>query len=114
MQSKYHAMKAAEDDIRYLHERWNLVPGEDRPPSFLLEDLLNAQDRLMSEEFDFAKTQFEYTVSLARLKKATGTLLQHETMHSTESREPIEAGAHPQDGTGQNFAEPVLNPPERD
>ncbi|HEX9853561.1 MAG TPA: TolC family protein [Woeseiaceae bacterium] len=78
MQGKYQAMSAAADDVDYLQRRWELLPGEDRAASFLLADLLDAQDRLMSEEFDFARSRFDYTLSLARLNKATGTLLQQE------------------------------------
>jgi outer membrane protein TolC len=78
MQSEYHAMVAAKDDVSFLTRRWELLPGEDRAASFALEDLLDSQDRLMAEEFGFVQTQIEYTLSLARLRRATGTLLQQE------------------------------------
>ena len=80
MQSNYHAMQAAVDDVGYLQRRWELLPGEDRAASFLLEDLLDAQDRLAAEEFGFSKAQGDYTLSLAQLKRVTGTLLQRETL----------------------------------
>lgn len=81
MQAKYTAMVAADADVRYLQRRWELLPGDDRSASFLLADLLDAQDRLAIEEFSFAKTQVEYTLSLTRLNRATGTLLRHEQIH---------------------------------
>ena len=49
-----------------------------RAASFLLADLLDAQDRLVLEEFGFARAQVDYTLSLTRLNRATGVLLRHE------------------------------------
>jgi outer membrane protein TolC len=78
MVGKYRAMMAAQAEVDYLTNRWELLAGDDRSVSFLLEDLLDAQDRLMGEEFGFAMAQRDYTVSQMALKRATGTLLQHE------------------------------------
>jgi outer membrane protein len=78
MQAKYASMVAADEGVRYLLDRWRLLPGDDRSASFLLQDLLDAQDRLVTEEFGFAQAQFAYTVALANLKRTTGTLLQAE------------------------------------
>ncbi len=78
MQGKYASMVAADVYVRYLLDRWRLLPGDDRSASFLLQDLLDAQDRLVAEEFGFAQAQFAYTVALANLKRTTGTLLQAE------------------------------------
>lgn len=77
-QSKYVAMRAADTEVSYLFERWRLLPGDDRSASFLLEDLLDAQNRLAAEEFGFAEAQFAYTVALAELNRVTGTLLKRE------------------------------------
>lgn len=78
MQSKRDAMTASEEEVGYLHERWKLLPGEDQAASFVLDDLLTAQDRLAAEQFDFVAAQVAYTVSLSELKRANGTLLQAE------------------------------------
>jgi len=78
LQGKFHSMVAAESDAGYLQRRWELLPGDDRSASFLLEDLLDAQDRLSAEESGFAKSQVDYALSLTRLNRATGTLLQRE------------------------------------
>jgi outer membrane protein TolC len=80
MQGKYHAMIAAEEDVRYLRERWRILPGEDRTASFLLEDLLDAQERLAAEQISLTRAQVDYTMALVELKRATGTLLQHENV----------------------------------
>lgn len=78
LQSKFEAMQASAADMDYLQRRWEMVPGEDRAASFMLEDLLDSQDRLALAEFNFAQGQIEYALSLTRLNRALGTLLKHE------------------------------------
>lgn len=80
MQARHESMRAAGREAENLHERWRLLPGDDRSGSFLLQDLLDSQDRLSREEQQFAESQRLYTISLIRLKRATGTLLQHESI----------------------------------
>jgi outer membrane protein TolC len=75
MLAKYRAMVAAQANLDYLDRRWEALPGDDRSASFLLEDLLDAQDRLALEEFGFAQAQVAYTTSFFELKRAMGTLL---------------------------------------
>jgi outer membrane protein TolC len=75
---RYRAMQAAEAEVQYLTRRWEVLSGDERSASFLLEDLLNAQDRLAVEEHAFASAQRDYTLSQILLKRATGTLLQYE------------------------------------
>lgn len=87
MQARYSAVQAAEADVSYLHERWQFIPGEDRAASFVLEDLLDAQDRLVDEEFRFADAQRAYMVSLTALRRATGVLLQYESVFPAELEE---------------------------
>lgn len=84
MQGAHTAMQAATSEVEFLHERWRLLPGDDRSASFVLVDLLDAQDRLVREEFRLALAQREYTMSLTELQRATGTLLQFEQI-STHS-----------------------------
>jgi outer membrane protein TolC len=78
---RYEAMTAAILDVQYFQRRWELLPGDDRAASFLLEDLLDAQDRLALAEHAFVRAQVEYTVNLTRLNRATGILLKHEQIH---------------------------------
>jgi hypothetical protein len=75
MVGRYLAMMAARADVQYAARRWEMLPGDDRSASFLLEDLLDAQDRLALEEFGFAAAQRDYAVSLTALNRAMGTLL---------------------------------------
>lgn len=91
LQAKREAMTATVADVRYLYERWKLLPGDDRSASFLLEDILDAQDRLLEEESSVLRAQVEYATAIARLKRATGTLLnlQHVTMEPFVQPVPI-------------------------
>jgi outer membrane protein TolC len=78
MVGKFRAMRAAAAEVEYSTRRWQLLSGEDRSAGLLLEDLLDAQDRLVLEEFGFALAQHNYTVSQTALKRAMGTLLEQE------------------------------------
>ncbi len=104
MQARYSAMVAADADVRYLQRRWEELPGDDRAASFLLADLLDAQDRLVLEEFGFARSHVDYGMSLNRLNRATGTLLkfeQIELIHASEDCLPkilFEKSAAPPNG----------------
>ncbi len=75
MVSKYQSMVAADAEAKYLDRRWRLVPGQDAATPRLLEDLLDAQERLAEEEVGFATTQVNYTFALVQLKRAMGTLM---------------------------------------
>jgi len=75
MLSRFQAMIAAETEANYLLERWRLLPGNDQTISFLLEDLLDAQERVADEESSFVNAQSAYVLSIVELKRATGVLL---------------------------------------
>jgi outer membrane protein TolC len=85
MQSKSRAVSATEEEVRYLQERWRLLPGEDQVVSFLLEDLLEAQERLANEQFDLVTAQVTYTLSIPELQRAIGTLLKAEQIEVTRA-----------------------------
>ena len=75
MLGHFQAMVAAENEAQYLEERWKLIPGNDQTISFLLEDLLDAQERVTTEEADYTASQVAYVLSVVNLKRATGILL---------------------------------------
>ena len=75
MLGHFQAMVSAENEAQYLEERWKLLPGNDQTISFLLEDLLDAQERVADEEADFVASQVAYVLSVVNLKRATGILL---------------------------------------
>lgn len=80
--ARFRAMVASSEETSYLHERWKLLAGDDRSASFVLEDLLDAQDRLSRDEREFAAAQQAYTFSLTSLKRAMGTLLEQQQIDS--------------------------------
>lgn len=75
MLSRFQSMIAADTEANYLLERWKLLPGTDQTTSFLLEDLLDAQERVAMEEQEFVEAQVTYVLSVVRLKRASGILL---------------------------------------
>jgi len=75
MLSRFQSMLAADTEANYLLERWRLLPGNDQTTSFLLEDMLDAQERVAMEEQDFVEAQVAYVLSVVRLKRASGILL---------------------------------------
>ena len=76
MQGRYYAMLAASNESNYLADRWKTLPDENDSVPQLLESLLDSQERLTDEEGAFAKAQFDYSVSIVKLKQAMGTLFQ--------------------------------------
>lgn len=78
MEANYLSMKAAQAEVDYIYDRWKLLPGSDRSASLMLEDLLDAQERLNSAEFAYLDAQLNFSVSQITYLKALGTLLQSE------------------------------------
>ncbi|MEX2141893.1 MAG: TolC family protein [Pirellulales bacterium] len=85
MISHYHAILGGEAEIEHLERRWRLLPGDQPAAGIVLDDLLNAQERLSRAEASYADTLVAYNVALVQLKRATGVLLQCQ---------PIETAAH--------------------
>ena len=75
MQGRYYAMLAASNESNYLADRWETLPDENDSVPQILESLLDSQERLADEEAAFAKAQFDYSVSIVKLKQAMGTLV---------------------------------------
>lgn len=92
LHTKFEAMRAAEADVGYLQRRWEMLPNDDQSASFLLEDLLDAQDRLSAEEVGFAEAESQYALSFIYLSRATGTLLrdgQIDLIHGSDGCLPV-------------------------
>ncbi len=73
--STFQAMFAAAEEADYLDERWQRLPDLGPSRTRLLEDLLDAQERLAEEEARFVSAQVDYALALANLKRSTGILL---------------------------------------
>jgi outer membrane protein TolC len=76
--AKYHAMQAATKRLENLEQRWQAIPGRETTVGLYLDNVLQAQVQLADAEFEFAKSETTYNLALMNLKRATGTLLQHE------------------------------------
>lgn len=75
LQGRYEAMLATDEELKYLFDRWRLLPGEDRAVSFVLEELLDAQDRQTEAESAYVRSQVAYTMANFSLQRASGALL---------------------------------------
>ena len=73
--AKRRAMEAAAEEVDYLKDRWQLLPVDNGSASLLLEDLLDAQDRLTEAEQSMLQSSLEYSLSQVTYKRAIGTLL---------------------------------------
>ena len=70
-----HAVIGNETEIEYLKSRWDASLDEQRSSSVLLDDLLNAHDRLARSEGLYAAALVGYNQGFAKLNQATGTLV---------------------------------------
>jgi hypothetical protein len=70
-----HAVIGNQTEIDYLKSRWDASLDEQRSSSVLLDDLLNAHDRLARSEGLYAAALIGYNEGFARLNQATGTLV---------------------------------------
>lgn len=91
MDSRKKSLDASLAKTEYIKKRWELLPGENGAASFVLENLLDSQNQLATAEYDYLNAVLTYNLALINLKRATGTLLQHENVHigrTTENRLP--------------------------
>jgi len=73
--SRRTSLVATASEVEYLYQRWRRLPGHDQSASFFLEDLLNAEDRLVSEEQRVAASQTGLAIAQVELKRAMGKLV---------------------------------------
>lgn len=78
LRAKFQSMQAATKRLEYINARWNALAGAEKTIGLFLDDLLTAQDQVAQVEYEFAKAQVTFNLSLVNLKRATGTLLQEE------------------------------------
>ena len=78
MMSQHRAMEASNAELKHLEQRFQRLPGEDGNASLMLDNLLLAQNRLATNEFNFLTAEVTYNLALWNVKKATGELLQTE------------------------------------
>ena len=78
MVAKHRALVAAQRETDYLDDRWRVLPNGDDSAAQLLENLLDAQERVLEEERAMLSAQINYALSWIRLKSEMGTLLRYD------------------------------------
>ncbi len=78
LSTKHQAMNARVAQLDALTKRWENLPGEEVTASLALENLLLAQDRLATSEFEYLQSQLTFKLAIFNLKRAMGTLLKSE------------------------------------
>jgi outer membrane protein TolC len=76
--AKKQAIDAAGREVDYLRQRWELLPDPNESAVLLIENLLDAQERLADEERAFVTAQVAYAMSWVQLRKSMGMLLRLE------------------------------------
>ncbi len=97
MTVKKQAIAAAEREVAYLEQRWQLLPDPNESAVLLIEDLLDAQERLADEERAFVTAQVGYALSWVQLRKSMGILFRIDDVHTSRETPPqsFEAGGVP-------------------
>lgn len=114
MLARFQSMIASDTEANYLLERWRLLPGNDQTTSFLLEDLLDAQQRVAMEEQGFVEAQVAYVLSIVQLKRASGILLSCDCDNSPVSfMTPASRRSEPQALPTPQSSRPVLPAPAK-
>ena len=122
MHANYQAVLGEEAEVSYLYDRWTLLPGEARSASIILEELLDAQERLSAAEFAFTNSQLSLNVSQMAYQRALGTLLETEQISVTRFCDGdipeiyLDSASPPQDAlsTGTNENSEVIPRPLED
>ncbi|WDQ16371.1 TolC family protein [Rhodopirellula sp. P2] len=73
--AKQHSTIAATREVEYLRQRWIHLPDPNENAILLIENLLDAQERLADEERGLVRAQVAHALSWVMLRKAMGVLL---------------------------------------
>jgi hypothetical protein len=79
MKTKKQAIDAASREVSYLEERWRFLPDQNESAVLLIENLLDAQERLADQERAFVQAQVAYAMSWVQLRRAMGVLLRFDS-----------------------------------
>ncbi len=85
MVSKKQSIDAATREVDYLEQRWQLLPDPNDSAVLLIEDFLDAQERLADEERAFVTAQVGYAMSWVQLRKSMGVLLRVDDSHEYQA-----------------------------
>ena len=73
--AKQQSTMAAAREVDYLRQRWTHLPDPNENAILLIENLLDAQERLADEERSLVRSQVAHALSWVTLRKAMGVLL---------------------------------------
>ncbi|TXT23396.1 MAG: outer membrane channel protein [Planctomycetota bacterium] len=74
MLSQHRAMEASTAELKHLEQRFERLPGEDGNASLMLDNLLLAQNRLATNEFNFLTAEVTYNLALHCSSISTASL----------------------------------------
>ncbi len=80
--SKERVVRAREMQLNQLVKRWERLPRADTTTNLVLDNILRAQEDLSRAEFEYLQAQITYNLAQVNLKKATGSLFQHQTANT--------------------------------
>lgn len=75
MIAKKQSIDAAAAEVDFLMDRWRHLPDPNESAVLLIEDLLDAQERLADEERSLTAARVSYAMSWVQLRRAMGVLL---------------------------------------
>jgi outer membrane protein len=101
-----HAIMGNLAEIDYLNARWEASLDEQRSSAVLLDDLLNAHDRLARSEGLYAAALVGYNAGFASLNRATGTLVDCQAIRRVNTA--YVSGSAPATSSPQNVAGPSV------
>lgn len=81
MNSRYHEMRAEEMEVHHIAQRWQMLPADGQMAGMVLDELLDAQDRLAEAELKFASAQVAHRIAHVDLLQVSGSLLRYEAVH---------------------------------
>ncbi len=92
LKAAYTSIEAAAADLNQQQTRWETFAliegdvGDGQSPTTILDQLLDAQERLTAAELIYSQTLLDLQVAVVALNRASGTLLMHENVsyHKTQ------------------------------
>ncbi len=88
MIAKKQAIDAAVAEVDYLNDRWRYLPDPSESAVVLIDDLLDAQERLADQERALVAAQISYAMSWVQLRRSMGVLLRMDDALSIASIAP--------------------------
>lgn len=89
MAARYQAVAAASREVDYLQQRYETLVDPQESAIVLIEDLLDAQQRLFDGERSYVAAQIDYAISWVRLRRSMGVLLRIENFTNVPNDEPL-------------------------